>query len=305
MAEYFEELEAKRALITDLLEVQTCDNMRTGDLIVVNSGTMSIPLRSGSSNEVLITNSGLFPDTNIGYRPIATVLADSLAQNSGDIIYSPDGDTFTILSGGPGVGDCSLLKFNNNGTSIYLEWTDVGSALGFTDSGQIISSIGTGDASIIDAGDEGQVLTIVNGFPTWQDPSSGMILMALGAGETRPRPTSRKFANLTWDQDKYSTFTNPQLSYFVKLNGVGVSANLSIDRICGTGPSSLLSVVLNSGNLSYVDGGVAVCDSITIPTDDSLYELRTQLLASGGIACAPGDGPIQIFSPQLKLTTTS
>ncbi len=269
MAEFFEEIE-----VSDLITVGAGVTMRRGDLIVVDSGVTSVRFGSGLSGQVLVTNSGT--STNLEWQDFGTALG-FLAQNSGDILFSPDGVTFTILSGTL-AADNDLLQFN--GTTNAPEWQSLGEAFGFTASGQIITSGPGGEVVILGPGAEDQVLTInASGVPNWETPAAGTtdtIIFDIGTRYIVARDNQRTAGYFVWNETEYGAggfnLGSGELVFHGDLNGG--SANIEFVFRLGDVPTS---------DMISLQGVSEGANSIAVTTPDSsgsaVFEFNVQRTA--------------------------
>lgn len=222
MAEVFQEIETQDALVTNLLRVENLTNMRKGDLIVVNSAVQSVAFRSGTSGQILVTDSG---------------------------------------------------------TSTNLRWVSKGSALGFTSSGQILTSGAGGSLVILNQGTAGQVLTVnASKIPSWQTPASvtagtsGAIMFSLEPGQITSRASGRTFTFFSWDDSEYGSSGGSTDSRMALTAGNlqfwadGAGALINSNRILGTGTRLFSQYTTTGAGLQQVP--------ITIyPTADALFAL--------------------------------
>jgi len=220
MAEVFQEIEAGDALVTNLLRVESLANMRKGDLIVVNNAVQSVALRSGTSGQILVTDSG---------------------------------------------------------TSTNLRWADKGPALGFTSSGQILTSGPNGDLVVLNQGTAGYVLTVNSSkIPVWQPqgmvtlPASGVINFSLEPGQIVSRSAGRTFTFFSWDDSEYGisggvgdsnmALTAGNLMFWAD----GAGAKINSNRLLGTGTRLFTEYTTSGAGLQQVP--------VTIyPTADALF----------------------------------
>lgn len=299
MAEFFEEIESERILVTDLLSVQDLDTMRVGDLIVVDENTKSVRFGTGSSGQILVTDSGT--SEHIRWKDITVVLGEATGS-LGDILYH-DGTQFTVRR--PGSSGQVLVYSSGNSAPI---WQDIGDVIGFNQSGQILTSGPGGVEVILDPGTNGQVLTInMSGVPEWKDPSSGNVMFVLQPGEVRPRNQERTFANFSWDESKYGAgdlnLSNGQMVLYAKVVA-GASAELKFERVCGSSAATLMdTVTINQSTTGLVNGSGILClplsGNLASPGADGLYALKTQLMSG------TGTDPIKLYSFQLKYVTVA
>jgi hypothetical protein len=175
-------------------------------------------------------------------------------------------------------GTNGYLLTTDTTSSTNLAWKSVGQSLGFTASGQLITSITGGNATILGQGTLGQVLTVnSSGMPRWQTPasfsiSSGVINFSIEPGQITTRATGRNFSFFTWDQSEYGStggtigtdslmsLTAGNLQFYAD----GAGAKVNAVRIAGSSTTATL--------FSEVTTVVGVNQArITPPNNDSLY----------------------------------
>jgi hypothetical protein len=297
MAEYFQEIETEKITVTDLIVVTTCDNMLPGDLIVVNDSLKSVRFGTGSSGQILVTDSGT--TTNLKWDNINDVMSTAVSGSTGDILYH-NGNTFVVLN-----PSSSGYILTTNSTTGGPTWNSLTNILGFNTSGQVIVSGPSGQVIIEGPGTPGQVLTISSsGIGRWQDPAAGNLIFSLQPGEVRPRSTERTFAHFTWDQTKYGAsginLSSGVMSLYAKVE-TNASAILKFEKICGTGPATLMpNLTINSATSGLTNSSGVIClTGLVNPTANSLYGLKSTLV-SGGTGPNADCGPIHLYGMQLK-----
>jgi hypothetical protein len=282
MAEFFQEVESSHVLVTDLLEVGTYNSMQKGDLIVVNNATKSVRFPNGSQGQILTTDTGT--STNLTWTNVNDALNSAVSGTLGDILYN-NGTTFVSRAIG---ASGSLLV--SSGTAPV--WQTLGSALGFTASGQIITS-GPGGVPIIEGpGLPGQVLEIsASGIARWSTTAAenDTNTITVWPGQINSRTTKNTVANLTWKQTQYSSFTTAKVNFWAVINNVGASASIEFSKRFGSGAQTILTP------LTVNAAGIYSTTLSTMPGNDALYDVNVQQLSAGA------QGGVSIFGINLDL----
>lgn len=227
MAQIFEEIQTNYELVTQLLSVGSLNNMRTGDLIVVNNGLQSVPFRTGSSNQILVTDSS---------------------------------------------------------TTSHLNWKGAKTLIGFTASGQLLTSGPGGSLVTLGQGPTGFVLTVnASHMPVWSSPTSAVNLPTSGAisfdlypGQITIRTGVSQgrgdFSYFSWNQAKYGTNMGLTVGNLI-FYSTGTGATLTSYLLAGAGSNQLFAPTAFATGINTIPVS-------TYPTADSVYRIS----ASGSVA---------------------
>lgn len=294
MAEVFEEIEVEDIIVTGLLSTD-CDtsNMTTGDLIVVDSSHLSSRFPRGTDGQFLIT------DTTDGTYNLRWADASSalgvLANATGDILYSPDGQTFTVLSIG---SSNNILTVGPDGVPI---WGTVSGSIGFDGPGQVLITGTDSQATILNPGTTGTVLTIgPSGIPIWSTPAAAKniaLLHLVDRARTSCNVTSRNIAYFTWDETQYGAaakgLSNGKLIFYGDIPNDGTA---TVELVYSKGDVPTADMVSAT---TIVSG----CNelSVTIPDSSSCTLFSLNLAKTGGTTL---QNP-EIYGVQLQFDLTA
>lgn len=187
-------------------------------------------------------------------------------------------------------GASNQILVTDSGTTSHLAWKGAKTLIGFTSSGQILTSGPGGALVVLNQGTAGQVLTVNSSrIPSWQTPSvsqisSGSISFSVEPGQVQTRGTGalgRNFSFFSWSDLEYgtgATATNSNMSLTagnLVFWSDATTAKINAYRIGGAGVAKLFNEVTTTIGMNVVP--------VSSPSADSLY--RFSASGSAGANC--------------------